>query len=268
MVDSRRVIDTHCHLDSPRFDADREKVLERARAAGVADVFVPSVGPEGWRSLLEFAGSHPGVHAGLGIHPQMLPDLDPAGDEDRLADLESALGKGGAAAVGECGLDGPSRARAPMDRQLAVLRGHLALSRRFGLPLVLHCLRAHEAMLALLEREGVPAGGVMHSYSGSPELVPRYAALGLFFAVAGPVTFENARRPVAVARAIPPDRLVLETDAPDQTPRPHRGRCEPAHIVQVAAAVAAARGVALEEVDRLTSANARRLFRLASHPPP
>jgi TatD DNase family protein len=255
------VIDTHCHLDKAAFDADRVAVLERARAAGVTDLVVPAVGPP-WDGLLAWARATPGVHAGLGVHPQLLPELDPRGDDRLLADLESALGQGGAVAVGECGLDGPSADGAPLDRQLRVLSGHLALARRFALPVSLHCLRAHEQLVDLLEREPLPAGGVLHSYSGGPELVARYARLGLSFAFAGPVTFERARRPLEAVRAVPPERLLLETDAPDQTPRPHRGRNEPAYIGEIAAAVARALGTTVEAVDALTSQNARRLFRL------
>jgi TatD DNase family protein len=261
------VIDTHCHLDKPEFDADREAVLARARAAGVSDLVVPAVGPAGWAALVEAARTTPGLHAGLGVHPQLLPELDPRGDDRLLSDLDEALALGGAVAVGECGLDGPSAAAgAPLDRQLAVLAGHLALARRHRLPVSLHAFRTHQPMLALLEREGLPSGGVLHSFSGSAELVPPFARLGLHFAFAGPVTWERARKPILAARAVPPERLLLETDAPDQTPRPHRGRCEPAYLAEVAAALAAALGRPLAELDALTSANARRLFRLPAPP--
>ena len=258
------MIDTHCHLDAPAFDADREAVLARARAAGVTDVVVPAVDPGGWARLVTFGASHPGVHVALGIHPQALPGMDPADDDRHLADLESLLARGGAVAVGECGLDGPSVGEgAPLDRQRAVLRGHLAIARKLGLPVLLHSLRAHEAMLEELERDGVPSGGVLHSFSGSAEQVPPFAALGLHFSFAGPVTYEGARKPVAAARAVAADRLLLETDAPDQSPHPHRGgRNEPAHLPFVLGAVALAVGTSPGEVDRLTSGNARRLLRL------
>jgi TatD DNase family protein len=258
------VIDTHCHLDAPAFDGDRAAVLERARAAGVTDVVVPAVAPGGWGRLLAFGASHPGVHVALGIHPQALPGLDPAGDDRHLADLESLLARGGAVAVGECGIDGPSAgAAAPLDRQRAVLRGHLAIAGRLGLPVLLHSLRAHDAMLEELTRNGLPSGGVLHSFSGSAEQVPPFAALGLHFSFAGPVTYQGARKPVAAARAVAADRLLVETDAPDQTPHPLRGsRNEPAHLALVLGAVALAVGTSPVELDRLTSGNARRLLRL------
>ena len=257
------MIDTHCHLDQPSFDADRAEVLARARAAGVTDVVVPAVGPERWAGLVAAARTTPGLHAGLGVHPQRLPELDPRDDDRVLADLDAALARGGAVAVGECGLDGPTAgAGASMDRQLAVLAGHLALARRHGLPVLLHGWRAWAPLLALLERDGLPAGGVFHSFSAPAAQVPAFARLGLHFAFAGPLTWERARRPQLALRAVPPDRLLLETDAPDQTPRPHHGRCEPAYLAEVARAAAAALGMTVAALDALTTANARRLFRL------
>jgi len=262
------MIDTHCHLDGAAFDADRAEVLARARAAGVTELVVPAVGPDGWAGLAAYAAATPGVHFGLGIHPQLVPELDPAHDDRLLADLEAALGRGGAVAVGECGLDGPSvDAGAPLDRQLALLRGQLALARRFRLPAILHVLRAHDAALAALREEPLPAGGVLHSWSGSAEQVAPFAALGLHFSFAGPVTYERARKPAAAARAVPADRLLLETDAPDQTPRPLRGRNEPAHLPLVAAAVASAVGTTVAELEARTTRNARVLFRLGEDAP-
>jgi TatD DNase family protein len=259
------VIDTHCHLDRPEFDADRDAALARARAAGVTDVVVPAIGPDGWEGLAALAAANRGVHFGLGVHPQLLPELDPRGDDRRLAELEAALGRGGAVAVGECGLDGgTAEAGAAIDRQVAVLRGHLALARRFGLPVILHALRALEPLLAVLREEPLPAGGVLHSFSGSAEQVGPFAALGLHFSFAGPVTYERARKPLLAARAVPPGRLLLETDAPDQTPRPHRGRNEPALLPLVAGAVAAALGRSPAELEAETARSARALFRLAS----
>ncbi len=258
------MIDTHCHLDGPAFDADREAVIARARAAGVTDVIVPAIGPDGWGALPALCAAAPGVHFGLGIHPQLLPELAPEGDDRRLADLDAALARGDAVAVGVCGLDAPSvEAGAPMDRQVAVLRGHLALARTHRLPVVLHCLRAHDALLAVLSEGALPAGGVLHSWSGSADQVRAFLALGLHFAFAGPVTYARARKPLAAARAVPRDRLLLETDAPDQTPAPHRGgRNEPAYLPLIAAGMAAALGVSTTDVDAMTTVNARALFRI------
>jgi TatD DNase family protein len=253
------MIDTHCHLDSPAFDADRDAVLARAREAGVSWLMIPAVGPDRWDALREGYSRRSGVRYGLGIHPQLLPEIAPQDDYRHLARLEELLASGGASAVGECGLDGPTAAQVPMDRQVSVLREHFALARRFKLPLLLHCLRAHEPMLQLLEQEA-PVAGVLHSYSGSAEQVKLYLRFDLYFSFAGPLTYPNARKPVKAARAVPRERLLVETDAPDQTPRPFSGRCEPAYVVKVAEGLAGALQLPLAEVEALTDANARRLF--------
>lgn len=256
------MIDTHCHLDSPRFDEDRAEVLARAWAAGVERIVIPGVAPDGWAPLLALARSDPRLRVGLGVHPQALPDLPEDQDEAALAQLDTLLGQGGAVAVGECGLDVPSTPGAPMERQLRVLRVHFALARKHRLPLLLHCFRAHPAMARLLDEEPLPeAGGVLHSYSGGAELARGYAKRGLFFGFAGPVTFAEARKPLESARAVPLDRLLLETDAPDQAPHPHRGqRSEPAYLPRMAEALAKARGLSLNALAAQTTQNARRLF--------
>lgn len=259
------MIDTHCHLDVPRFDVDREAVLERAWAAGVTGLVVPAIGPSAWEPLLQWPKRDPRVQVGLGIHPQLLPELDPADDDRHLATLDALLGRGEAIAVGECGLDGPTATQVPFDRQVAVLSAHFALARKHGLPLLLHCLRAHPTLRQVLEHEGVPeAGLLMHSYSGSADLTPRYVEAGCHFSFAGPVTFEGARRPIEALKAVPRERLMVETDAPDQSPHPHRGeRNEPSRLRLVVAAMAAAHETSADEMAHLTRQNAQRFFRCA-----
>lgn len=256
------MIDTHCHLDSERFEADRAAVLERAWAAGVERVVVPGVAPPEWEPLLALARGERRIRVGLGIHPQALPSWPESGDEAALATLDGLLGRGAAIAVGECGLDGPSAAGAPMERQVRVLRAHFALARKHRLPLLLHCFRAHPALQALLEEEPLPErGAVLHSYSGGPELAKGYARLGLYFGFAGPVTFAEARKPLASVLAVPMDRLLLETDAPDQAPHPYRGgRSEPGYLPRMAEALGRTLGLSAAEVGARTSENARRLF--------
>ncbi len=233
------MIDTHCHLDVARFDADRDAVLRRAWAAGLTGLVVPAIGPDAWEALLGWPARDARVQVALGIHPQHLPQLPEADDAAHLARLDALLESGVALAVGECGLDGPSEAGAPMARQLRVFDAHVQLARRHRLPLLVHCYRAHPHLQRYLETAGVPeAGLLLHSYSGSAELTPRYARLGCHFSFAGPLTFPEARRPLDALRKIPPERLMVETDAPDQPPHPHRGeRNEPAHLPLVIAAM-------------------------------
>jgi TatD DNase family protein len=252
------VIDTHCHLDVAAFDADRDAVVARAAAAGVAGILVPGIRPRTWGGVRELARRHAaaGVRQALGIHPQIVPELE----ADELAgDLAARLAEaaGDACAIGECGLDGGTGAHALQEQ---IFRAHIAAARATGKPLVIHVLRAHDAAPRIL-REAGPVAGVLHSYSGGADLVPVYRDLGLAFSFAGPVTYDNARRPIAAARAVPDELLLAETDAPDQAPVPHRGgRSEPAFVAAVIAGLAAARGATAAEIAALTTANARRIF--------
>ncbi len=252
------MIDTHCHLDVAAFDADRDAVIDRATAAGVIGMLVPAIRPRTWNALRQLAARHAGagVRAAFGIHPQIVPALEP----DELAgDLTETLiaAAAGACAIGECGLDGGTGAH---ELQELIFRAHVRAARITRLPLLIHVLRAHDAAPRILREDG-PVTGVMHSYSGGAQLVPVYAGLGLAFSFAGPVTYGNARKPIAAARAVPAELLLAETDAPDQAPHAHRGqRSEPAFVADVIAGLAAARAADPAAIAQLTTANARRLF--------
>lgn len=257
------LVDTHCHLDASRFEQDRPEVLERAWQAGLCGIVIPAVGPADWEALLEWPSTDPRVQVGLGIHPQLLPELPEAEDEAHLARLDELLARGVACAVGECGLDGPSQEGAPFERQLRVLRGHLELARKHDLPVLLHCFRAQPQLVQLFKEVKLPEAGVLlHSYSGGADLAKFYAERGCYFSFAGPVTFKEARKPLDAVRAVPPERLLLETDAPDQAPHPHRGgRSEPGFLPRIAEAVARAIGTTPEALARQTTETARTLFR-------
>lgn len=258
------VIDSHCHLDMPAFAADHDAVVARARAAGVTHIVVPGVRPGQWPGLTALGARYPEVRVAIGIHPHVVAELQP-GEHAQLADLPDWLARSRAVAVGECGLDGPSGDQAGQER---LLRAQIAVAREQRLPLIVHVLRAHDRALRILaeERAG-EVGGVLHSYSGGAGLVAPYRDLGFAFSFAGPVTYANARRPLEAARAVPPDLLLAETDAPDQAPVPHRGsRSEPAYVTHVIAALAAARGEPVDTVARATAANARRLLSLGDEP--
>jgi TatD DNase family protein len=257
---SAPVIDTHCHLDLAAFDADRDDVLARAAAAGVTGVVVPAIRPRTWQPLRELAARQPMLRIALGIHPQVVPELERGEVSNDFADtLARAIEDSGAVAVGETGLDGETG-----DRKLQELlfRAHIRAARAIKRPLIIHVLRAHDAAPRILREERAQeVGGVMHSYSGGAHLVPVYRALGLHFSFAGPVTYPNARKPIAAAAAVPAELLLAETDAPDQAPAIHRGkRSEPAFVADVIAGLAAARGASARDIAELTATNARRLF--------
>ncbi|MBK9033997.1 MAG: TatD family hydrolase [Myxococcales bacterium] len=256
------MIDSHCHLDVDAFADDRAVVVARAVAAGVRGILVPAIRPRTWAALTALPAAHPDapLALALGVHPQVVPDLD--ADEratvDGLVDALAAAMTERVVAIGECGLDG---ATGDHPRQEQVLRAHVRAARALGLPLVIHVLRAHDAAPRILREERVgEVGGVVHSFSGSPELVAIYADLGLACSFAGAIARPGARRPVAAARAVAAAALLVETDAPDQAPAPGGGRNEPARLVEVIAGVARARGEAPGAVAAATAANARRVF--------
>jgi TatD DNase family protein len=242
-------------LDLAAFDADRDAVIARAIAAGVRGMLVPAIRPSTWEQVRAL-GKRRAIAIAIGIHPQIVPELLP----DEILDADAiAAGAADAAAVGECGLDGGTE---QMELQEHLLRAHVRAARAVNKPLVVHVLRAHDAAPRILREERAhEVGGVIHSYSGGAALVPVYRDLGFAFSFAGPVTYDNARKPIEAARAVPAELLLAETDAPDQAPAAHRGgRSEPAYVREVIAGLAAARGAEPEEIAALTAANARRIF--------
>jgi TatD DNase family protein len=256
------VFDSHCHLDFDAFDVDRAALLQRARAADVTAILVPGVSPEQWPRAAAMRSLGVGIGSGVGIHPWWLERLSATARDAALADLAAAAVRYGAEAIGECGLDGPlaKRTDVGMALQIAVLERHLSVARALALPVVLHVMGAHGPALETLRRHGVvTAGGVLHSYSGSPELVAQYAALGWSFSFAAAVTRANARRPLERARAVPAARLLLESDGPDQ-PLSGARRSGPEDLARICAAVALARGEDVADIAALTAANAARLF--------
>lgn len=255
--------------------AVRDAALTRAQAAGLSGVLLAGVDLADWQAQCALSRSAPPgfvVARAYGIHPQVVELFDDEGLAAQLAVLAQTLTGGhrdlpAPHAVGELGLDAltPAR-RATLPRQERVFRDQLALARQADLPLVLHILRTHGEALRLLRADGVPrCGGVVHSYSGSAELVPDYLALGLSLSFSGAVTWPQSRRLQAAARCVPSERLLIETDAPDQTPERHRPAAnEPAFLPTICASLAVIRGEDPSTLARVTRDNAYRLFRLSA----
>ena len=255
------LVDSHCHIDMPDFDADRGEVVARAREAGVAEMLVvgevdESAGLE--RALRVAEGL--GLPVTGGVHPhQAKLATDATYDEIRGLARERRV-----VAIGEVGLDFHYD-YSPRDTQREVFRRQVRLARDVGLPLVVHTREADDETAALLEAEGArEAGGVIHCFTGGPELARRALALGFYISFSGIMTFPRAEVIQAVARDVPEDRLLVETDAPFLAPPPHRGkRNEPAFVVEVARKLAALRGVTLEQVGLAALRNYATLFRRA-----
>lgn len=255
--------DSHCHLDDPRFDTDRDAVIARARAAGVLRIVVPGVHPRDWAALGELRTRYEGVRVAVGVHPHALAKLDNVELVKSLDDLAGAAKRLGAVAIGEVGFDGlvEKEQGVPYLVQTRVLDAHVEVAKALDLPLILHIYRAHEIALKALAKHA-PLRGVVHSYSGSAELVPKYVALGLHLSFASAITRSGAERPRKAAAAVPEERLLVETDAPDQAPQGAESlRCEPAHLTLNARALAETRGVSFDEIAALTTRNARELYR-------
>jgi TatD DNase family protein len=251
------LIDTHCHLDDPALRERLPEVLAAAARAEVTRFIIPGVGSAGWRDIALLAHEHDGVYPAFGLHPMHAPLFT----DDLLGNLARHLP--GAVAVGEIGLD-YSNEGIPRTVQQEAFRAQFRCARDAGLPVLLHCRRAFQDLLRILREERVElVGGVMHAFSGSPEVAVECIKLGLYISVAGTVTYRNAVRPPEVVRRIPLEHLLLETDAPDITPEPYRGCAnEPAFLTATAIKVAEIKGISPEEVGRVTSENAERLFRL------
>lgn len=260
------LFDTHCHLDAPAFDHDRAEVWARARAAGVGGALVPAVEPTSWAKTLAMAQE--GRVAALGVHPWYLTAQQDDALDDALARLVARVREGAwqVVAIGECGFDGSTETlRAQRSLQRRMFFAHVEVARDLDLPLVVHVLRAHGEALAAMRAITLPRPpGVIHGFSGSPELAQEYLALGWHLAVGGAITRPTARRSVEAVRVIPLERLLLETDAPNQVPTGVPDgvrRCEPAHLPCIARRVADVRAMDLDVLCAKTSANARALFR-------
>ncbi len=255
------MFDSHCHLHDRRIE-DADELLRRARVAGVTGVLLAGVDPEGWEVERALAKAHPDVAIAFGVHPQRIDELDQSEADAMVRALEPALLSGEASAIGEIGLDGAADRRASMARQEAAFRAQLSIARAHNLPVVLHILDAHARALEILKRDGLPAaGGVLHSASASAELMADYLKLGLHISFAGPVTNPDAKKTRRAAAVIPLHRLLVETDAPFQTPLAYRpSQNEPAFLIAIVSALAQIRGESEDLIATKTEENARRLF--------
>ena len=251
------LIDSHAHLDDKAFDPDRAAVFARAREAGIGPIINVGFNAPRWATTLALCAQFPDTYAALGLHPHEAPSWDLA-----LAErLRAALVRPGVVGLGEIGLDF-YRDYAPHDRQRAAFRAQLALAREVDLPVVIHSRAAEEETVATLAEYGI-VRGVLHSFSGTLAVAERALALGLHISLTGPVSYPKAEHQRDLARLIPPDRLLLETDCPYLAPQARRGkRNEPAFLPFTARAIAEARGETIEAIVATTGRNTIQLFAL------
>jgi len=252
------LVDSHCHLDFPDFAAELDQVVARAAAAGIGRMVTISTRVRKFAEVLAVAERFDSVYCSVGTHPHNAhEELDVTPEElVRLAEHPKVV------AIGEAGLD-YHYDNSPREAQAAGLRNHIAAARISGLPLVIHARKADDDLAAILREEtekgAFPA--VLHCFSSGRGLAEAGIALGAYVSFSGILTFKNAEEIRAIARDMPADRILVETDAPYLAPVPHRGkRNEPAFVADTAAVLAETRGVSREAIADQTSENFFRLF--------
>jgi TatD DNase family protein len=252
------LIDTHCHLDFPDFAEDISGVIARAKAAGVMRMVTISTRVARFPVYSALAEAHPEIWCTVGTHPHQAGEEDgmPAEEIIRLSAHPRCV------AIGEAGLD-YHYDKAPRDAQARGLRVHIAAARETGLPLVIHARQADEDMEAILREEmGKGAfSAILHCFSSGPRLAEAGVELGFYVSLSGILTFRASEELRQIARDLPLDRLLVETDAPYLAPMPHRGkRNEPAYVAETARVLAEVKGVSIDEIATITTANARRCY--------
>ena len=258
------LVDSHCHLDFPDFAGELDDVMARARAAGVGSLVTISTRVKQHAQVLAIAERFPEVYCSLGTHPHYSQEeLDISAD-----DLTSRADHPKIVAIGEAGLDYHYNFSA-REAQHLTFRKYIAVARKTGLPLIIHSRDADTDMMDILTDEAGKGAfaAVLHCYTGGPDLARRAVALGFSISFTGILTFKNSDQLRAIARQLPSDRILLETDAPYLAPVPHRGRRnEPAYVVETARVLAETRGVSLSEITRQTTENFFRLFAKVPRP--
>ena len=256
------LVDSHAHLDMEDFDPDRDEVLERARDGGVDSVLCPVelTEPRSLATLLDLKNRQCGVFLAAGVHPHRAKFFQP----EHLARIRDLAASGLICALGEVGLDFHYDF-SPAEAQRQAFRDQVALARELGLPLIVHTREAGEEAADIMAEAGFEGRGVLHCYTEGWPLAERMLAGGFFVSFTGILTFPKADNVRQVARRVPLERLMVETDSPYLVPAPWRGkkkRNEPAHVVEVAKALAEVTGVAPEALAEATTANFKALFKV------
>nr|CDQ36105.1 putative deoxyribonuclease YjjV [Virgibacillus halodenitrificans] len=256
---SATLIDAHCHLDFDAFDEDRDAVLARAAKAGVEHYIVPGTTRERWPRVVDL-GRRSEISVCYGLHPYFL-SAHASGDIDALEAQLDAHPE--TVAVGECGID---MRLGDLDRQWQLFNAQLRIAKQRRLPVVIHCVQANDQVTKRLRQLALPAGGLIHAFSGSPEQARGFLELGFVVGIGGASTYDRAQRLRRAIRSLPNDGYVLETDSPDMPLSGEQGqRNEPSRIHAVCDTVAELREASYAAVAMQSTATARCLFKLASH---
>lgn len=253
------LIDTHVHLNANQYDDDLQEVIDRALSEGIDRMFVVGFDTKTIERTMKLIDQYDFIYGIIGWHPVDAIDCT----DERLEWIESLSKHPKIIGIGEMGLD-YHWDKSPKDIQKDVFRKQIALAKRVQLPIIIHNREATQDCVDILKEENASeVGGIMHSFSGSNEIADEILKMNFYVSLGGPVTFKNAKQPKEVAKHVPLDRLLVETDAPFLSPHPYRGkRNEPARVKLVAEQIAELRGLTYEEVCEATTENAERLFKL------
>jgi len=251
-----RLIDAHCHFDFPEFDGRRKAVLEEARSGGLSNLVIPGVRRQDWGRVSRVASEYDGLYYCLGIHPWFVGEHT----SDDLLALQGALedGPGRCVALGECGLD---RLHGDLQEQYPWFEGQVDIAVQLRLPLVVHSVRTHDEVYAVLRRKHFPGRVLVHGFSGSYEQAAKLIDLGCFIGVGGVITHPRARKTRDTIARLPVDALILETDAPDMAPEGvEQGNNSPALLPMIFDALAGLRDAPREDLARALLCNVQRLY--------
>jgi TatD DNase family protein len=256
------LIDSHCHLDDDRFDADRDQVMQRAAAQGIRQLIIPATIASRWNKVKNVARAYPGVYASYGLHPMFMSDHQ----AQHVAQLDQWLGSEQAVAVGECGLDF-YQGHQDQPQQLELLRGQFSVALNHRLPVIIHARKSLDIILHEIRRSGLRCG-VIHSFSGSLQQAQQLLELGFKISLAATVGYQRARKLQQVTRQIDISGLLIESDAPDQAGELHRGqRNEPAFIIDHLKVMAQLREMSIDALATQLTHNCRELFALTEPEP-
>ena len=251
------LFDTHAHMNDPAFDADRAQVLLSLKDKGVEYLMNVGCCLESSGDCVAMAETYPFVYASVGTHPDSANEVT----KEVIAQYRQMAQHPKVLAIGEIGLDYYYET-IPRETQQRAFRMQLELARELNMPVIIHQRDAHDDAMRII-KEYKDVTGVFHCYSGSAEMARQLVNLGWYIGFTGVLTFKNARKAVETADLIPLDRIVLETDCPFMAPEPFRGkRNDPGYLYRMAERLAEIRGISIEEVHRITTENAKRLYRM------
>jgi TatD DNase family protein len=250
-----KLIDSHCHLDFPVFDSDRDQVLQRAIENNISDIVIPGTQSVYWSRIKDICNTSKHLHACYGLHPYW---ADIHQDED-IESLNNFIDVNKPVAIGECGLDFRKQ-QADKKIQLHFLEAQFAIACDRNLPVVVHAVNATETIIQTI-KNFKNLHGMIHSYSGSSEQAKQLIALNFLISISGSITFDNTKKIKQVVKEIPLRSLLIETDAPDQADQNNVGkRNEPAYLINTVKAIAELKQTTINNIAEQTTANAKKLF--------